>query len=94
MFGSAFLPPFGGVRAPKDIFQALSFANELQALADIRHFSFVVANLLKTLILLSVTRNVQALIDDTLSYASRIQADEGIRALCEALIASEGRSDP
>jgi hypothetical protein len=56
-FGSAFLPPLGCVRTPKDIFQALSFANELQALADIRHFSFVGANLLKTLILLSVTRN-------------------------------------
>jgi hypothetical protein len=62
------------VRTPKDIFQVLSFSNELQALADIRHFSFVGANLLKTLILLSVTRNVQPLIDHTLSYASGIFA--------------------
>jgi hypothetical protein len=48
------------VRTPKDIFQALSFANEFQALADIHHFSFVGKNLLKTLILLSVTCNVHA----------------------------------
>jgi hypothetical protein len=60
VFGSAFPPPFGGVRTPKDIFQALSFANEFQALADIHHFGFVDTNLLKTLILLSVTRNVHA----------------------------------